>query len=240
MVAREDTYNVTEAAHLLALSPRRVRQYVHEGRLPAERDRSGAFRIPKQAVHAMRERKFKASAAKARAAPPASTGHDSDFESFLARVVAPLERALEEQSQLAARTEELLREQLAEERARFKEAQLRIEELEEQLHPARGDHASGASRPPAAEVLPDEPWAEEHEPSGDELEQAQGEDGVPSEETRSDATVRIIGGPTEPEPSLPPYEPNLEPPRRAKKRDEVTGAEDRGPFSLLRRRREPP
>lgn len=53
----EDTYSVTEAARILGLSSRRIRQMVEEGKLEAKRTSLGAFRLPGELVRQERRRR---------------------------------------------------------------------------------------------------------------------------------------------------------------------------------------
>jgi excisionase family DNA binding protein len=53
---RDDTYTPAQAAHILRLTPTRVRQLLQSGELEGERDGAGHWFIPARAVHTRLER----------------------------------------------------------------------------------------------------------------------------------------------------------------------------------------
>lgn len=128
-----DTYGTAEAARLLGVSERRVRQMAAAGDLPSTRDESGRVRLPQAAVQAARRDR------KATGGTP--TGSPSRKDAGTAEVVRQTVEALlpvlqaEQQARLALveRTEQTLRDDLNRERAGRLTAEQRLADVQERL-----------------------------------------------------------------------------------------------------------
>ncbi len=139
-----DTYTAAQAAQLLGVSERRVRQLVSEGKLPGSRDRNGALRLPQAAVNAERKKRRlsdgRASGRKRteplRAGRRAS-GQAVDVEELASAVAAAVGKNLEGQLELTRRAESLVRQELDEERARRQEVEARLAEARRELETLR-------------------------------------------------------------------------------------------------------
>jgi excisionase family DNA binding protein len=150
------TYTAGEAAQLLGVSERRVRQLVDEGRLPADRDDEGRLRLPQRAVHAERARRRKEQARKemrkeASSPPPtASTPPPAasvDVEALVERIfAAALPRAIEAATATHRTVEAQLTEALAAERAARADAEARAAAAEAKA--AQLERATAAPPPP--------------------------------------------------------------------------------------------
>src|SRR5947209_38189 len=64
MARQADTYTAAQAAQILGISERRVRQLVNEGKLSGNRAEDGTVRLPQQAVNDERKRRRGATATK--------------------------------------------------------------------------------------------------------------------------------------------------------------------------------
>src|SRR5207245_4087019 len=86
-----DTYTAAQAAQILGVSERRVRQLVNEGKLTGNRDNNGQVRVAQRSVTEERKRRRKrvdgASRRGPASAPPATPGPSLDVGG-LARAVA--------------------------------------------------------------------------------------------------------------------------------------------------------
>jgi excisionase family DNA binding protein len=143
-----DTYTVPQAAQVLGLSERRVRQLVAAGTLPADRDTSGALRLPQAAVNNERKsrrgtggtragrKRTETRKASSRASAPAM-----DVEDLASRVAAAVGKNLEGQLELTRRAETLVRQELDEERARRMEAEQRQSAAETEVERLRKELA---------------------------------------------------------------------------------------------------
>ena len=107
------------------LSERRVRQLVAAGTLPADRDTSGALRLPQTAVN--NERKNRRGTGGNRAGRKRTEGRKAasrasapavDVDDLASRVAAAVGKNLEGQLELTRRAETLVRQELDEERAK--------------------------------------------------------------------------------------------------------------------------
>jgi len=143
-----DTYTVPQAAQVLGLSERRVRQLVAAGTLPADRDTSGALRLPQTAVN--NERKNRRGTGGNRAGRKRTEGRKSsarasgpamDVEDLASRVAAAVGKNLEGQLELTRRAETLVRQELDEERARRMEAEQRQSTAEAEVERLRKELA---------------------------------------------------------------------------------------------------
>ena len=161
MPRSSDIYTAAQAAQILGISERRVRQLVTEGRLPGERGKDNIVRIPQQAVTEERKRRRKtdtggakatkqqaagSSARKSKAATPAM-----DVEELADKVATAVGQKITGQLEITQKAESLLRSELDEERAKRMQAdaqltqaqseatalQARLAELEAQLQQAQ-------------------------------------------------------------------------------------------------------
>ena len=157
MPRASDVYTAAQAAQILGISERRVRQLVTEGKLPGERGDDNIVRIPQQAVNEERKRRrktdgggAKASAAKGSGSSPRkskATSTAMDVEELADRVATAVGQKITGQLEITQKAESLLRTELDEERAKRMQAdaqltqaqseaaalQARIAELEGQL-----------------------------------------------------------------------------------------------------------
>jgi excisionase family DNA binding protein len=134
-----DTYTVPQAAQILGLSERRVRQLVSQGKLPADRDTSGALLLSQAAVNNERKSRRKtngsasgrkpAEARRNSAAPPAPA---VDVDELASAVAAAVGKSLEGQLELTRRAETAVRQELDEERARSLQLEQRLAAAEAQ------------------------------------------------------------------------------------------------------------
>ncbi len=159
-----DAYTAAEAARVLGVSERRVRQLADEGRL-LTLETEGPLRLPQQAVHEERERRRRSGTRSSSAAAELGGG-EIDVEELVARTVRAIVPLVIEP---ARRAEEAALEQLVEERAarmtaeqRATELELRARLAEERLHQveqarqAAEEQAEAARR--AAEARPRRSW----------------------------------------------------------------------------------
>ncbi len=123
-----DSYGTADAARLLGLSDRRVRQLVAEGQLPGERDAAGVLRLPQAAVHAERARRRNPEG------PPVGPGRKpataaTDPQAIAAAVAAAVGEVMAGQRELTAPAAGLLEA----ERARFEAERERRMALEAEV-----------------------------------------------------------------------------------------------------------
>jgi excisionase family DNA binding protein len=102
------TYGTAEAARLLGLSDRRVRQLLAEGQLPGERDAAGVLHLPQEAVHEERSRR------RTPEGPPVGPGRKpttaaTDPEVIAAAVAAAVGQVLAGQRELTVQATSLLK-----------------------------------------------------------------------------------------------------------------------------------
>jgi excisionase family DNA binding protein len=151
------TYTAAQAAQLLGVSERRVRQLVDEGRLPADRDDEGRLRLPQRPVHAERTRRRKAEQArketrKEPSSPPPTTSTPPpaasvDVEALVERIfAAALPRAIEAATATHRTVEAQLSEALAAERAARADAEARAAAAEAKA--AQLEQATATPPPP--------------------------------------------------------------------------------------------
>jgi len=142
MARQTDTYTAAQAAQILGVSERRVRQLVNEGKLAGTRGDDGVVHIAQQAVNEERKRRRgtakAATSAKAvprkragRAAPPAA--EPVDVDALATAVASAVGQRLEGQLEITRQTESSLRDELAAERARRAEAEAKLAEAERRL-----------------------------------------------------------------------------------------------------------
>jgi excisionase family DNA binding protein len=151
-MARTDTYTAAQAAQLLGVSERRVRQLVNEGKLAGDRGADGTVRVAQQAVNEERKRRR---TKEVRPATKGTTrrglaGQAVDVEQLADQVANAVGIKLQGQLEITRQAESLIRGELDEERARRVEAEAksetaaaalaaataRIAELEASIHDA--------------------------------------------------------------------------------------------------------
>ena len=145
MPSAADTYSAAQAAELIGVSERRIRQLVAEGKLPGKRTRDGTVRIPQQAVNEeRRKRRGSAPAGRARkqatSAPTRSTrkAEPVDVDALATAVASAVGQRIEGQLEITRRAESLIRAELDEERARRMELEAKLAEAERKLAEAEG------------------------------------------------------------------------------------------------------
>jgi hypothetical protein len=99
--SERDSYTPTQAAHILRLTPTRVRQLLQSGELEGERDEAGHWSIPARVVHTRLEHLRRESLLEAVGYDPSSV---REMVEELRDRVRSLERMLEQERE--ARTEE--------------------------------------------------------------------------------------------------------------------------------------
>ncbi|GAC1586235.1 MAG: hypothetical protein NVS3B21_00180 [Acidimicrobiales bacterium] len=131
MARTTDTYTAAQAAQLLGVSERRVRQLVNEGKLVGERGEDGVVRVPQQSVNEERKRRRAKPAASAptRVGRPRRSGASSevDVEQLADRVATAVGQRLQGQLEITRQAESLVRDELDAERAKRIEAERRLE-----------------------------------------------------------------------------------------------------------------
>jgi hypothetical protein len=142
-----ESYSVEEAARVLGRTPGRVRQMLRAGELAGEHedgDPARPWRVPKWAVHAMKDE------AKRRAQEDARTPRDpAESTAALSRRVQELLRELgrmEGRLELTATTESTLRETLERERQRADEERRRADAERERAEEIRRELEEMRSR----------------------------------------------------------------------------------------------
>ena len=150
MARQSDVFTAAQAAQILGISERRVRQLVTEGKLPGKRGDDNVVRIPQQAVNEERKRRRKTSSTTAPSAAkrttrrsPAAAAAEApdgvDVDAIAEKVASVVGKRLEGQMEITQRAESLLRSELDEERARRAQA-------EAQLNAARNELADVQAR----------------------------------------------------------------------------------------------
>jgi hypothetical protein len=144
-----DTFTAAQAAQILGVSERRVRQLVNEGKLTGSRDDNGQVRVAQRSVTEERKRRRKRADGASRrgpaTAPPAAARPSLDVDELATAVATAVGQRLEGQLELTRRAESLIRSELDEERARRIEAEAKLAaataraaELESALAKRRG------------------------------------------------------------------------------------------------------
>jgi len=130
-----DAYSTSEAAKILGLSERRVRQLVADGRLPADRDGEGKISLPQAAVHAERRNRKSGGRSNGRKAPAkaAASAPTLDTDAIAEQVAAVVSKAVEGRLEITQKAESLVRQELDEERARRMEIEKQLEAAKVEL-----------------------------------------------------------------------------------------------------------
>ncbi|HET6793249.1 MAG TPA: helix-turn-helix domain-containing protein [Acidimicrobiales bacterium] len=138
-MAAKDTYTAAQAAELLGVSERRIRQLVAEGKLPGDRAADGTVHIAQQAVNDERKRRRQSPRARAsKAVAPRSTTRRAanasvDVDALADAVASAVGQKIEGQLEITRRAESLVRGELDEERARRMEAEAKLAEAERRV-----------------------------------------------------------------------------------------------------------
>ena len=133
-----DTYSASEAAKVLKLSTRRVRQLAETEEIEGTRDAEGNWRLDKASVHTFRDERRLGSSR-----PREATGRRSKREdpwsrvTELERALGRLEGEMKARAELTATTESTLRESLERERERADRLEERAEKLRDELEAER-------------------------------------------------------------------------------------------------------
>jgi len=131
-----ETYSASEAAKVLKLSTRRVRQLAETEIIEGTRDAEGNWRLDKASVHAFRDdRRSSRPREGPRSRPKPSAAWDRVTE--LERELRRLEGELRARAALTATTESTLRESLERERERADRLEERAEKLRGELESER-------------------------------------------------------------------------------------------------------
>lgn len=141
MPSSSDTYSAAQAAEIIGVSERRIRQLVAEGKLPGRRSRDGTVRIPQQAVNEERRKRRSGPSAAGRVrkqAAPTAAGTSRkaapvDVDALATAVASAVGQRIEGQLEVTRRAESLIRSELDEERARRTQAEARLEEAERKV-----------------------------------------------------------------------------------------------------------
>jgi hypothetical protein len=134
-----ETYSASEAAKVLKLSTRRVRQLAETEDIEGTRDAEGNWRLDKASVHTFRDdRRSNRPPEEPRRRskrPDSSTAWDRVTE--LERALGRLEGEMRARAELTATTESTLRESLERERERADKLEERTEKLRGELEAER-------------------------------------------------------------------------------------------------------
>ena len=142
MARQSDVFTAAQAAQILGISERRVRQLVTEGKLPGKRGDDNVVRIPQQAVNEERKRRrgtetTKAPAAAKRASRRSRAAADGvesvDVDKLAEKVASVVGQRLEGQLEITQRAESFIRSELDEERARRVQVEAQLNEAREEL-----------------------------------------------------------------------------------------------------------
>lgn len=131
-----DTYTVAEAATLLGVTPKRVRQMIAEGKLSPVKG-SNPTRLPARAVIAARDTRKR----KPATAAPAGLIPLADVAALIDQAREAAERSARLQLEAREAVEATLREALAEAQARAWETQARLEAMTERAATAEAQAA---------------------------------------------------------------------------------------------------
>jgi hypothetical protein len=133
----KDTYTSAQAARILGVSERRVRQLVSEEKLSGSRGDDGIVRISQRSVNEERKRRQgttrsrKASAGTAKRAGRGSAASPGvDVDQLAEKLASAVGQRLEGQIEISRRAESLVRQELDEERARRMEVEAKLADAE--------------------------------------------------------------------------------------------------------------
>jgi hypothetical protein len=136
---KRETYSASEAAKVLKLSTRRVRQLAETEEIEGTRDAEGNWKLDKASVHTFRDDRRSSSPREGprrrSKRPDSSTAWDRVTE--LERALGRLEGEMRARAELTATTESTLRESLERERERADRLEERAESLRDELEAER-------------------------------------------------------------------------------------------------------
>jgi len=133
-----ETYSASEAAKVLKLSTRRVRQLAETEEIEGTRDAEGNWRLDKASVHTFRDERRLGSSRSRESTRSRSKRPDTwDRVSELERALGRLEGEMRARAELTAVTESTLRESLERERERADRLEERTEQLRGELEAER-------------------------------------------------------------------------------------------------------
>jgi excisionase family DNA binding protein len=133
-----ETYTASEAAKVLKLSTRRVRQLAETEEIEGTRDAEGNWRLDKASVHTFRdERRLGSSRPREGSRSRPKRPDPWDRVSELERALGRLEGEMRARAELTAVTESTLRESLERERERADRLEERTEQLRGELEAER-------------------------------------------------------------------------------------------------------
>lgn len=156
-----DTYTVAQAAQILGISERRVRQLVNDGKLTGERSANGSLRLSQTAVNAERKSRRKTSGRKApegRGSAPKTSAPEFDVDHLASAVASAIGSRIEGQLEITRRAETLVRQELDEERAKRMEIEARLSSSEAEVERLR-QQLLDASAPKRRRLFRKEPPA---------------------------------------------------------------------------------
>lgn len=139
MARSSDVYTAAQAAQILGISERRVRQLVSEGKLPGERGKDNVVRIPQQAVtdERRKRRRSERGATKATPAPATAATRKSkaatpavDMDELADKVANAVGQKISGQLEITQKAESFLRAELDEERAKRMQADAQLSEAQ--------------------------------------------------------------------------------------------------------------
>jgi excisionase family DNA binding protein len=134
-----ETYSASEAAKVLKLSTRRVRQLAETEEIEGTRDAEGNWRLDKASVHTFRDdrRSSKPREGPRRRSNRSDSSTAWDRVTELERALGRLEGEMRARAELTATTESTLRESLERERGRADRLEERAEKLRDELEAER-------------------------------------------------------------------------------------------------------
>ena len=134
-----ETYSASEAAKVLKLSTRRVRQLAETEEIEGTRDAEGNWRLDKASVHTFRDdRRSSKPREGSRRRPKRSDSSTAwDRVTELERALGRLEGEMRARAELTATTESTLRESLEREKERADRLEERAEKLRDELEAER-------------------------------------------------------------------------------------------------------
>jgi len=137
-VEERDTYSASEAAKVLKLSTRRVRQLAETEDIEGTRDAEGNWRLDKASVHTFRDERRLGSSRPRQGTRSRSKRPDPwDRVTELERALGRLEGEMRARAELTAVTESTLRESLGRESERADRLEERTEQLRGELEAER-------------------------------------------------------------------------------------------------------
>lgn len=143
-----DTYTVAQAAQILGISERRVRQLVNDGKLAAERSANGSLRVSQAAVNAERKSRRKTSDRKSpetRGSTRKASAPEFDVDHLASAVASAIGSRIEGQLEITRRAETLVRQELDEERAKRMEIEARLASSEGEVERLRQELAAASA-----------------------------------------------------------------------------------------------